>query len=57
MAHLLEHMMFKGSPQHRNVMKLVEERGGHINGTTWLDRRGAAARDEQRGPRQRSHGV
>ncbi len=38
MAHLLEHMMFKGSPKHRNVMKLVEERGGHINGSTWLDR-------------------
>jgi zinc protease len=38
MAHLLEHMMFKGSPKHRNVMKLVEERGGHINGSTWFDR-------------------
>src|SRR5580693_5587128 len=27
MAHLLEHMMFKGSPRHRNVLKLLEERG------------------------------
>ena len=24
MAHLLEHMMFKGSPRHRNVMKQLE---------------------------------
>jgi zinc protease len=38
MAHLLEHMMFKGSPRHRNVLKIVGERGGQLNGTTWLDR-------------------
>ncbi|HUS29441.1 MAG TPA: insulinase family protein, partial [Kofleriaceae bacterium] len=38
MAHLLEHMMFKGSPRHRNVLKIVGERGGQVNGTTWLDR-------------------
>jgi len=38
MAHLLEHMMFKGSPKHRNVLKLLQERGGQANGTTWLDR-------------------
>ena len=38
MAHLLEHMMFKGSPRHRNVLKLIEERGGQANGTTWTDR-------------------
>lgn len=38
MAHLLEHMMFKGSPRHRNVLKLLDERGGQANGTTWTDR-------------------
>jgi zinc protease len=38
MAHLLEHMMFKGSPRHRNVLKLIDERGGQANGTTWYDR-------------------
>jgi len=38
MAHLLEHMMFKGSPRHRNVLKILNERGGQANGTTWLDR-------------------
>lgn len=38
MAHLLEHMMFKGSPRHRNVLKLLDERGAFANGTTWQDR-------------------
>jgi zinc protease len=38
MAHLLEHMMFKGSPRHRNVLKLNQERGGQANGNTSLDR-------------------
>ncbi|MEO8843845.1 MAG: pitrilysin family protein, partial [Kofleriaceae bacterium] len=38
MAHLLEHMMFKGSPRHRNVLKLVEEKGGQLNGSTEFDR-------------------
>ena len=38
MAHLLEHMMFKGSPGHRNVLKLLDERGAFANGTTWQDR-------------------
>ena len=38
MAHLLEHMMFKGSPKHRNVLKLNEARGGQANGNTSLDR-------------------
>ena len=38
MAHLLEHMMFKGSPRHRNVLKLLEEHGGQANGSTWYDR-------------------
>ncbi len=38
MAHLLEHMTFKGPPGHRNILKLVDERGGSANGTTWTDR-------------------
>ncbi len=38
MAHLLEHMMFKGSKKFRNVLKLIDERGGQANGTTWTDR-------------------
>jgi zinc protease len=38
MAHLLEHMMFKGTKKHRNVLKLIDERGGQANGTTWNDR-------------------
>ena len=38
MAHLLEHMLFKGTAKYRNVLKLLEERGAHLNGTTWTDR-------------------
>jgi len=38
MAHLLEHMMFKGSPNHRNVLKLLDEKGAFANGSTWQDR-------------------
>ena len=38
MAHLLEHMLFKGTPRHRNVLKLLDERGAFANGSTWNDR-------------------
>ena len=38
MAHLLEHMMFKGSPRHRNVMTLLEAKGAEFNASTWTDR-------------------
>ena len=38
MAHLLEHMMFKGSPRHRNVLDLLEGKGGETNGSTSYDR-------------------
>jgi zinc protease len=38
MAHLLEHMMFKGTTKYRNVLKVLEEKGAHMNGTTWTDR-------------------
>ena len=38
MAHLLEHMLFKGTPDHPNVPKALNDRGARFNGTTWLDR-------------------
>jgi zinc protease len=38
MAHLLEHMLFKGSVKHPNAWEELEQRGGKSNGTTWTDR-------------------
>lgn len=38
MAHLLEHMLFKGTPTHPNVPAAMKERGAQFNGTTWFDR-------------------
>ncbi|QDU93319.1 M16 family metallopeptidase [Lignipirellula cremea] len=38
MAHLLEHMLFKGTPTNVDVPKLLQDRGARFNGTTWLDR-------------------
>ncbi|MCA9051329.1 MAG: insulinase family protein, partial [Planctomycetaceae bacterium] len=38
MAHLLEHMVFKGTPDHPEIPRLLKERGAAFNGTTWLDR-------------------
>jgi zinc protease len=38
MAHLLEHMLFKGTPKHPNVPKVLRDHGADYNGTTWLDR-------------------
>ncbi len=38
MAHLLEHMLFKGTPDHPKVPKALQDRGAKFNGTTWLDR-------------------
>ena len=38
MAHLLEHMLFKGTPDHPNVPATLQELGADFNGTTWLDR-------------------
>lgn len=38
MAHLLEHLMFKGTPTHRNVWAEFTKRGLRANGSTWLDR-------------------
>ena len=39
MAHLLEHMLFKGTPTHGDIPKLLKDRGVlNMNGTTWYDR-------------------
>lgn len=38
MAHLLEHMVFKGTPKHPDVPKALKEHGAQFNGTTWVDR-------------------
>ncbi len=38
MAHLLEHMVFKGSPKHKDIPGEFKQRGAKFNGTTWVDR-------------------
>ena len=38
MAHLLEHLLFKGTPKHPDIPKELSEHGSRPNGTTWLDR-------------------
>ncbi|WP_376694095.1 M16 family metallopeptidase [Wenzhouxiangella sp. EGI_FJ10409] len=38
MAHLLEHMLFYGTPDHQDIKAEISERGGRANGTTWYDR-------------------
>lgn len=38
MAHLLEHLVFKGTPRHPNIPQELTEHGASPNGTTWLDR-------------------
>ncbi len=38
MAHLLEHLLFKGSPGHSMVWAEFSKRGLRANGSTWLDR-------------------
>jgi zinc protease len=40
MAHLLEHMLFKGTPLHPAVPKALVDHGAdkNFNGTTWVDR-------------------
>ena len=38
MAHLLEHLIFKGTPTHKNVWAEFSKRGLRANGSTWLDR-------------------
>jgi zinc protease len=38
MAHLLEHLLFKGTPRHPNIPRELTEHGARANGTTWTDR-------------------
>ncbi|APV50490.1 pseudouridine synthase [Betaproteobacteria bacterium GR16-43] len=38
MAHLLEHLMFKGTKKNPDIDKQFNQRGVRYNGTTWLDR-------------------
>lgn len=38
MAHLLEHMVFKGTPKHPDIPNELSSHGARPNGTTWLDR-------------------
>ncbi|MCC9019102.1 MULTISPECIES: pitrilysin family protein [Flavobacterium] len=38
MAHLLEHMLFKSTKNLGDIKKMLSEKGGAANGTTWLDR-------------------
>ncbi len=38
MAHLLEHLVFKGTPKHTNIPQELTAHGCYPNGTTWLDR-------------------
>lgn len=38
MAHLLEHLVFKGTPRHPNIPQELTQHGARPNGTTWVDR-------------------
>ena len=38
MAHLLEHLVFKGTPNHPDIPQELTEHGAFPNGTTWFDR-------------------
>jgi zinc protease len=38
MAHLLEHMVFKGTPKHPKIWKDLQDHGAQFNGTTSFDR-------------------
>ncbi|HVT03406.1 MAG TPA: pitrilysin family protein [Thermoanaerobaculia bacterium] len=38
MAHLLEHLLFKGTPRHPNVPQELTSHGARPNGSTWFDR-------------------
>ncbi len=38
MAHLLEHLVFKGTPKHKDIPKELSSHGARPNGTTWTDR-------------------
>lgn len=38
MAHLLEHLVFKGTPNHKNIPEELTSHGTRPNGSTWYDR-------------------
>src|SRR5207247_4109138 len=38
MAHLLEHLLFKGTPNHPNIPQEQTSHGARPNGSTWFDR-------------------
>ena len=38
MAHLLEHMVFQGTPNHEDIPTELTSHGARANGTTWTDR-------------------
>ncbi len=38
MAHLLEHLVFKGTPKHPDIPNELSKHGARPNGTTWYDR-------------------
>ncbi|MEO8035109.1 MAG: pitrilysin family protein, partial [Acidobacteriota bacterium] len=38
MAHLLEHMMFKGTPAHKVIPQELQAHGASYNASTWYDR-------------------
>jgi len=38
MAHLLEHLLFKGTPSHTDIPGEMKTRGVSFNASTWLDR-------------------
>jgi zinc protease len=38
MAHLLEHLLFKGTPRHPNIPQDLTTHGARPNGSTWTDR-------------------
>lgn len=38
MAHLLEHMLFKSTKNLGDIKKMLGDKGGNANGTTWYDR-------------------
>src|SRR5512140_1891725 len=38
MAHLLEHLMFKGTPTHANISQELKAHGANYNASTWYDR-------------------
>lgn len=38
MAHLLEHLLFQGTPSHPDIPQELSERGAQPNGTTYYDR-------------------